>query len=270
VKRNSTLCRTLLMGGAMLLGSAGFKGAHAQGILQQVLSRGTLRVAVLGSLPPFSKVMPSGTPEGYDIDIANRLAGALHVKTEFVITDIPGRVTSLQTHKADVTIADFTRNVERSTTIAFSEPYLVTFRQLLVPTNSPFKSPDQLNDPKARIAIDRGGTAETEVPALFPKAQLVRFNSNSDELNAVLSGQADAMYEDSLYDQQAVKDHPGKLDVFPSQFNRAEIGIGLPPGDVDWLRLVNLYIEQFNATGANAVLFKKWFNVDIPKIQVAY
>ena len=95
------------------------RGDIARGLLQGVLSRGTLRIAVLPSLPPYSRVLPTGEPEGYDIDIAKKLAEALKVKPEFVVTDIPGRVTSLQTRKVDVTIADFTRNVERSTTIAF-------------------------------------------------------------------------------------------------------------------------------------------------------
>jgi len=44
---------------------------------------------VLPSLPPYSKVTPSGDPEGYDIDIAKRLAEALKVKPEFVVHRYP-------------------------------------------------------------------------------------------------------------------------------------------------------------------------------------
>ena len=101
---------------------------------------------MLPSLPPYSRVLPTGEPEGYDIDIAKKLAEALKVKPEFVVTDIPGRVTALQTRKVDVTSADFTRNVERSTTIAFTNPYLVTTMRLLVPTAHKGASIAELGD----------------------------------------------------------------------------------------------------------------------------
>jgi polar amino acid transport system substrate-binding protein len=235
-----------------------------------VLSRGTVRIAVLGSLPPFAQMTPSGVPEGYDVDIANMLGAALKVKVELIVTDIPTRVTGLQTHKFDLTIADFTRNVERSTTIAFTDPYLVTAPKALVPIDSPAKVLSDLNDPKYKIAIDRGGTAEVLVPAILPKAQVVRFNTEADEFAALMNGQADAMCEDTLYNQRQIHDHPGKLRETEGVFSRAEIAIGLPAGDFEWYRVVNLWVQQFNASGQNAVLFRKWFGFDPPKIQVQY
>ena len=105
------LLRRAVLGGLVaasaLVGGSIAGRAQTPSVLQQIVSRGTLRIAVLPSLPPYSKVTPGGEPEGYDIDIAKRLAEALKVKPEFVVTDIPGRVTSLQTRKVDVTVADF-------------------------------------------------------------------------------------------------------------------------------------------------------------------
>ena len=255
---------------AMLVIGAG--AAMAQGsVLQDVISRGTLRVAVLPSLPPYSKVLPTGEPEGYDIDIARHLADALKVKVEFVVTDIPGRITALQTRKVDVTIADFTRNVERSLTVAFTDPYLVTSMRLLVPVDMKAKAISELGDGEGlRIAISRGGTAERAVPANLPKATLVRFNTQADEMSALLGGQADAMAEDDFYNTQAIKDRPGKLRQLDGTLARAEIAIGAPAGDADFLRVLNLFVEQFNATGDNARLFQKWFGFAQPSITVHY
>jgi polar amino acid transport system substrate-binding protein len=246
--------------------------AHAQqpGILQQVLSRGSVRIAVLGSLPPYAQMTPSGQPEGYDVDIAHMVAASLKVKPELIVTDIPTRVTGLQTRKFDLTIADFTRNVERSTTIAFTDPYMVTSAKALVPIDSPAKVLADLNDSKYRIAIDRGGTAETLVPAILPKAQIVRFNTEADEFAALMNGQADAMCEDMLYNQRQIKDHPGKLRETEGVFNRAEIAVGLPAGDFDWYRVINLWVQQFNASGENAKLFRKWFGIDLPRLQAQF
>jgi len=264
--------RLLLRGlAAALLLAVSAAGAHADNLLQQIISRGTIRIAVLPSLPPYSKVLPSGEPEGYDIDIAKRLADALKVKPEFVVTDIPGRITALQTHKVDVTIADFTRNVERSLTIAFTNPYLVTSMRMLVPVEMKAKSIAELGDGAGlRVAISRGGTAEKAVPAALPKATLVRFNTQADEMSALLNGQADAMAEDDFYNTQAIKDRPGKLRQLDGSLARAEIGIGLPAGEPDFLRVLNLFVDQFNASGDNARLFKTWFGFAQPAIQVAF
>ncbi|HEV2675388.1 MAG TPA: transporter substrate-binding domain-containing protein [Aliidongia sp.] len=250
-------------------GSAAADGPTS--ILQQILSRGTIRIAVLPSLPPYSRVLPSGEPEGYDIDIAKQLAEALKVKPEFVVTDIPGRVTSLQTHKVDITIADFTRNVERSTTIAFTDPYLVTTMRMLVPDGAKAHAITDLGDGAGiKVAISRGGTAERAVPAALPKAEITRFNTQADEMSALLSGQVDAMAEDDFYNTQAIKDRPGKLRQLDGSLARAEIAIGLPAGDFDLYRVLNLYVEQFNASGDNAKLFKKWFGFDQPAITARF
>jgi polar amino acid transport system substrate-binding protein len=257
----------MLAATAAVVISAGGAIAQTPSVLQQILTRGTLRIAVLPSLPPYSRVLPTGEPEGYDIDIAKRLAEALKVKPEFVVTDIPGRVTSLQTHKVDVTIADFTRNVERSTTIAFTDPYLVTQMRMLVPEGSKYHSIADMGDGDGlKIAISRGGTAERAVPAAVPKATLMRFNTQADEMSALLSGQADGMAEDDFYNTQAVKDRPGKIRQLDGTLARAEIAIGLPAGDFDLHRVMNLFVEQLNASGDNAKLFKKWFGFDQPAI----
>lgn len=271
MSKRRTILACVFAATAALAVSAGSAAAQTPGLLQQILTRGTIRIAVLPSLPPYSRVTPSGEPEGYDIDIAKKLAEALKVKPEFVVTDIPGRVTSLQTHKVDVTIADFTRNVERSTTIAFTDPYLVTQMRMLVLDGSKAKSIAELGDGDGlKIAISRGGTAERAVPAALPKATLTRFNTQADEMSALLSGQVDAMAEDDFYNTQAIKDRPGKLRQLNGTLARAEIAIGLPAGDFDLHRILNLFVEQFNASGDNAKLFKKWFGFDQPAINAQF
>ncbi|MDE1993950.1 MAG: transporter substrate-binding domain-containing protein [Rhizobiaceae bacterium] len=260
-----------LLGGMAMAAAVATPALSDSGsVLQSVLSNGKLRIAVLGSMQPYASVGADGVPVGYDVDIAKALAAALKVEPEFVVTDIPSRVTSLQTGKVDVTIADFTRNVERSTSVGFSNPYIVTNMRLLVPADSPYKTIDEANAAKIRVAISRGGTAERAVPAHLPNAQIVRFNTQADELAAVLSGQADAMAEDDFYNRRAIQDNAGKLRQVDGSLARAEIAIGVPAGDADWLRVVNLFVDQFNASGDNRALFKKWFGFDQPPIQTQY
>ena len=106
---------------ALLLPVVAGSGAKAGEVLDRVVSSGKLRVAVMGSLPPYTNMRPDGQMEGYDIDLAKKFAAALKVTPEFIVVDSAGRVAALQTGKADVTISGFARNVQRSLTIAFSE-----------------------------------------------------------------------------------------------------------------------------------------------------
>jgi polar amino acid transport system substrate-binding protein len=244
--------------------------AWAGDVLQQVISSGTLRVAVMGSLPPYTNMMPSGELEGYDIDIAKRLAAALGVKPQFVVVDSAGRVAALQTHKADITASGFARNVTRSLTIAFSDPYLIVPGRVVVKVDSSLKTIAEVDDPKYRMSLNRGGNSEPIIAAKFPNAVRNLYNTNADCLNALLSGQVDAMAEDAFYDTQEIAKHPGQLRMLDGEYSRQENSIGMPAGDADWVRVVNLWVEQFNASGDNKALFKKWFGFDPPRIQADF
>ncbi len=240
-------------------------------VLNQVIERGTVRIAIIGGNAPYSSINPSGEPEGYDIDIANQLAAALGVKPEFIITDIPGRVVSLQSGKADLTIANFTRTVERSKVIAFTDPYLVVGMQFVVQANrDDLQTVADLDKPEIKIGITRGGTAETSVPQAAPNATISRFDNVNDTLLALQSNQTDAMSQDNLYTAGLLKEHGDQYKALPGMYSREDISIGLPAGQFDWYRVVNTWVEQFNSTGENNRVFNKWFGYDLPPIQASY
>jgi polar amino acid transport system substrate-binding protein len=267
---SNRLTAAVIGAAALLLSGAATTPGRAGEILQQVISSGTLRVAVMGSLPPYANLTPGGELEGYDIDIAKGLAAALGVKPQFIIVDSAGRVAALQTHKADVTISGFTRNVQRSVTIAFSEPYVIAPGRVMVRADSPLKRMEEMNDPKYKISMNRGGDSEPSIKAKLPLATRSLYNTNADCLNALLSGQVDAMAQDALYNAQEMARHPGQMRMLEGEFSRKENAIAMPAGDPDWLRVINLWVEQFNASGENKASFRKWFGTDPLPIQAAY
>ena len=187
-------------------------------VLADVLKRGVLRVATIGGNPPYSNLGPDGKPFGYDIDIANMLADQLKVKLEYSIVDSPGRITSLQTRRADVTLANFTANVERSKVIAFTDPYLVVGSIYMVLADSPLQSVEQLNDPKYKIGMPRGGTAEGVSTLTAPKAQKIRFDTVGDAFLAMQSGQVDTHLMDSLQNSDYLAKNPGKFKNLPGNW----------------------------------------------------
>ena len=61
--------------------------AHAEDLLDQVKARGTLRVGLEGTFPPFNSKAPNGELVGYDVDIARAVAAKMGLKPEFVTTE---------------------------------------------------------------------------------------------------------------------------------------------------------------------------------------
>ena len=233
-------------------------------VYADVKSRGTLRIATVAGNPPYSSVGTDGQPTGYDVDIGKALAEALGVKPEFMIVDVPGRIAALQTGRADVTIANFTATTQRSTAVAFSRPYVVVGSVFLALNASPVQTIEQLNDAKYKVAYARGATSEQTTAAVVPNAEKLRFDANNDGFLALQSGQADAVFMDSLQAAAYVAKEAGKYRILPGNFSYEEIAIGMPTGDFDWWRIVDGWVAQFNGSGANNTLFKKYFGFDLP------
>jgi polar amino acid transport system substrate-binding protein len=239
--------------------------------LDEVVKAGVVRVGVFTDLEPYGFLDASGKNVGYDIDIALEMAKRLGVKPEFVQVTGPTRVPSLVAGKVDVVVADFTRTLERSKLIAFTDPYIVVGNTYMVlAKRTELKTAADLNKPSVRVAISRGGTSEQTVPASLPNATLVRFDNYNDILIAVRTGKADVVSEDNIFTSQQVAKNPKEWKVIPGLFSHEDICIGVPKGDWVWFNWVNLFVHEINADGTNANLFKKWFKTDIMKVRSTY
>lgn len=256
------LRRTLLLAFGLAISSLA-ASAQSSKILADVQQRGILRIATLAGNPPYSVFKPDGTPDGYDVDIGKALAAALKVKPEFILVDSPGRITALQTGKADVAVASFTNTVERSTAIAFTRPYLIVGSVFLVKADSPLKAVAELKG--KRIGVPRGGTSESIAAEAAPGAEVVRFDSPNDAFLALKSGQVDTQLQDSLQNALLVQKDKSVRNL-PGNLSYEEISIGLPAGDSDWARIVDTFVRQLNGSGENAKLFRKHFGFDMPPL----
>jgi polar amino acid transport system substrate-binding protein len=237
--------------------------AVADTILSDVLSRGTLRIAVNTGNPPRSMLDASGQLVGYDIDLANELVKALGVKAEFIRTDVAGRVALLQAHKADVTIATFTPTLERMKTVAFTDAYTVDGLQLMTRADrNELNSPKDFNRPDIKIGLGRGSTAAAALAKFVPQAKVVEFPGLADVMQAIDSRQVDATCTNDGLVAETVKQSGGKFKPIAEKFGIEDDAIGLPQGDFVWWSWLNAFVHQINEDGTNYTLFRKWFGVE--------
>ena len=237
--------------------------------LQQVISRGTLRVADCLSFAPFGFKDDAGKPSGYDVDLAKEAATRLGVKVEIVDTTSDNRSPNLTTNKVDVVFCNFTENTQRAKQIAFTDPYVVAGETLLVKKDSGISKVADLSG--KTVATVKGSTNSGLVKQVNPQADVQEYDTSAAAVLAVKQGQAAAMVEDSNFQAYQAKLDPSLTvqhdSLVPLEYN----GFGVRQGDQDWLNWLNMFLREINTDGTNATLYKKWFGTEPAyKLQPSY
>ncbi|MRH28438.1 transporter substrate-binding domain-containing protein [Microbacterium sp. SYP-A9085] len=245
-------------------GSGAAAGPSASNTLQQVLKRGTLRVAVLPDFPPSSVKQPDGKIVGYEPDIAAALAKSLGVKPQLVPVDGTARLSAMQSKRADVNISSYTATNERAQKVAFTIPYKAQGAGVLFRKNNPITSLKDLDG--KTVAVARGSTNDTIITNSFPKAKPVRFDNIADALQALKSGKTDVAMEESTTVKDITAKNPDLATLNIPPIDPDLISMGVLPDQQIWLNYLNNFIRNLIASGQDAQLYQKWFHEDLPAI----
>jgi polar amino acid transport system substrate-binding protein len=275
MRRSLAVCAAAVAVGAVTLtGCTRTSGADTgsgstSSTLQQVLDRGTLKVADCLSFAPFGFKDKSGEPAGYDVDLANEAAKRLGVKVQIVDTTSDNRIPNLKTNKVDVVFCNFTENTQRAKEISFTDPYVVAGETLLVKKDSGIQT---LKDVSGKtVATVKGSTNSQLVKEINPQTDVQEYDTSAAAVLAVKQGQAAAMVEDSNFQAYQAKLDPSLTvahdSVVPLEYN----GFGVRQGDQVWLNWLNQFLREINTDGTNVQLYRKWFGTDPAyKLQPSY
>ena len=108
------------MAATLAMGGLGASSAVHADALEDIESRGTIRIAVPQDFPPFGSVGTDLQPRGYDIDMANYIADEMGVTLELITVTSANRIPYLQTGQADLVISSLGKNPEREAAIEMS------------------------------------------------------------------------------------------------------------------------------------------------------
>lgn len=245
--------------------SAGASSASTQNTLTKVLDAKKVRVAILPDNPGWSTLGTDNQYTGYDADVARSLADSLGVDCEFETTDGAGRVSMIQSDKADVVIACLTATNERAQQIAFTEPYAASGILGLCRSDNVMQSWDDLKDKK--IAVARGSTNDVFATAAYPDAEITRFDQIADAFTALQANKVDVLLEEDT----TVNDLASKNDgftVMPVEQQRSSyIAMAIPQNDTVWMDYLNNFIRNGLYSGDFNEMYKTYFNKDMPSLQ---
>ena len=235
--------------------------ARAEGVLQDVLSNGVLKVGTTGDWNPMTVKDPATNGySGYDIDVMNELAKDLDVKLEFIPTDWKTLVSGVTSGKYHMT-GSASISPARAKAAGYSNSYfsLATVPLTLKKNAEKFADWADLDKSSVTVAATLGTTQEKQVKQFFPNAQYKIVEAPARDFQEVLAGRADAHITSNVEAYKLVAKYP-EMMIVPVSAPKAPTPIAmlLPQGDQVWINYVNTWIALKTERGFFAELGRKW------------
>jgi polar amino acid transport system substrate-binding protein len=257
MKKRDLLIAALLIAGLAHIAS-GQAAAQAprpegagEGMLEQVMKRGVLRVG-MSTFVPWAMQDKSGNFIGFEIDVANRVAQDMGVKAEFIPTKWSGIIPALLTGKFDIIIGGMGIRPERNLKVNFSIPYDYTGMSIVAHKKlaAGFKKVNDFNNPAVSIASRTGTTAAAAAKQFMPKAKLRLFDDESQAIQELLLGRIHAVVASAPLPAFQAIANPDRLFLpLKEDFTREPIGFAVRKGDYDSLNFLDNGIRVMEAEG---------------------
>jgi len=233
-----------------------------KGSLEAIRKRGTLRVGLEGTYPPFSYQDSSGKLVGFEVDFANALATQLGVKAVLQPAPWDGLLASLEAGRNDVIINQVGATPAREKIYDFSIPYSVSGIQMIIRKTEA----DQIKTPAdlagRRVGVGLGTEYATWLTQNVPSAIQVTYTSDASRYQDLLYGRIDAGLNDSVNVALQVKQSDGVLVAAGPVFAPSTASVAMPK-DPALLSAINEAIIALRANGELSRLSQKWFSADL-------
>jgi polar amino acid transport system substrate-binding protein len=254
--------RSILTGSTIALAAGLLPRAAFADTLSDIKKRGKVIIGIQGDNPPWGFVDASGVQEGFDADIGKMFAAYLGVKAEFVPLAVANRIPALVTGRVDVLFATMAMLPDRAKAVQFSKPYVGNVMGLVAAKTTVIKTDADMK--KYVIGVPRSSVQDTQVTKNAPAGTVIRrFDDDASTIQALLSGQVQAVGSNMFYVQTLNKSKPGMYDTkleFTSLYNGACTRLG----DKKINATINSFIDKIVADGQLAKPYQKWMGAKPP------
>ena len=240
--------------------------SNADGLLKQVLDKGTLVAGMEGNWAPWSyHDLDTNEVIGYDADTARAIGEKLGVEVQIVEAPWESLFAGLDDGRYDIVINGVEVTDERSEKYDFSEPYAYIHTALVVrKDNEEIKSFDDL---KGKKTVNSIGSTYMELAESYG-ASAAGVSTLNDTIQNVIDGRADATLnaDVSIYDY--LNQQPdANIKIVATTEDASHVAIPIRKGDetASFEKAVNAAIEELKADGTLAELSEKYFGTDVTK-----
>ena len=216
--------------------------------------------------PPF-EFEKNGKPVGFDIDLMREIGKRAGFKPEFKNVTFDGIIPGLGNNLYDAGASAFTITKAREKKVDFSDPYFNADQSLLVQSDSPIKSVDDIGD--GTVGVQLGTTGELKAKEFKQQGKITgevrTFDTITDAFAALENGQVDAVINDLSVSLDKANQSNGALEVVQTIPTGEQYGIAFPEGS-DLLEPTNKALEEIKKDGTYAKIYEKWIGVKPKKI----
>ncbi len=220
----------------------------------QSASEGKLTVGIKYDQPGLGLRNPDGSFSGFDVEVAEYVAGKLGVapeNIEFKESPSAQRETLIQNGEVDYIVATYSITDARKEKVDFAGPYFIAGQSLLVKSdNTDITGPDSLNGGKKLCSVTGSTPAQKVKDTYAQDVQLQEFDTYSACVEALRNGAVDAVTTDAVILAGYASQYPGEMKVVGEPFTVENYGIGLAKGDDETRAKINDAIEAMIADGS--------------------
>ncbi|MCQ0969894.1 transporter substrate-binding domain-containing protein [Paracoccus sp. TK19116] len=218
-------------------------------------------VALDGTFAPHAMPNMSGGIEGFNVDLTAEIGKRLGADIEIVATQFSGVLPGMQAGTYDFVVAPVTLNEERDQAYLFTEGYLDTDFQFLVPADGEdITDLSQLSG--KTVSVNKGSAYDSWAREMAPEIgwTVESYGTATDAVQAVLSGRADATVAGNTVMAWTAKQNPA---VKLSYLHKTGLVWAMPfrKDSDDLRRKVEAAIECMKTDGTMVALSEKWFGV---------
>ena len=222
----------------------------------------TLRVGMECTYAPFNYKTADGELAGYDVDVANGVAGIIGADLEFVCQEWDGMIPALLANKFDLIIASMSITDKRMEKIDFSGPYRFSTGQLVGAKKTEATLFDDAGNPipgnfsGLKVGLERATTYSSWFETELPDADVVLYDSSESLYLDLQNGRVDLIMTNPMkaHLKFLAKDEGSKFEfkgptVDEEKYFGIGVGIGLLKGQPELKERLNGALKQLINSG---------------------
>ena len=197
--------------------------------------------------------------EGFDIDIALRIASELGVKPQLRVINAAQRIALLQDHSIDIVVRNMTINCARWKDIAFSAEYYHAGQKVMLRSDlaATYQGPRSLAG--VTVCAPAGTTSIDNIRKIEPKATAKTADTHTGCLVEFQQGEVDAITgDDTVLAGLVAQDHIYAAVPKQEPLTDEPYGVGVNKDDKDLVAFINAVLQQMRSDGSWQKSYDKW------------
>ena len=218
-----------------------------------LVKEGTLVMGTNAEFPPFEYKEGTGFA-GIDVDLMRAIAEKMGLELE--VEDMAFESLTQSFGRIDVIAAGFTIDPTREATCDFSDTYFNATQTVILKADSTIATLEDLKGKK--IGVQTGTTGKDKAAEVTDAANITQYNNGSLAVEALVSGQIDAVIIDQNPAMAYKDQHGDSLKLLENLFDEEEYALAVKKGNKELLEAINQALKELKEDGTFDQIVEKY------------